>query len=141
MEKKLIIKITPNNIISLKNNKIFVYGDNLGHIHGAGAALQALKFGAKHGKGLIIVGNTYGIPTKDKNYKVLKLEVIKYYVDDFIENIVKTNLDKTFLITKIGTGLAGYSSKDIAPLFKECLYLNNCTLPIEFIQILKQLKE
>ena len=129
-------KITFENIKVLKENEIFVYGDNLAHIHGAGAALQALKFGAIHGKGLTIIGNTYGIPTKDSKFNVLNLEEIKNQVDFFIENVLKANPDKIFLITKIGTGLSGYKNSDIAPLFKKCLEIENCTLPLEFIQIL-----
>ena len=133
-------RITPENIISLKENEIFVYGDNMAHIHGAGAALQAMNFGAKYGEGFHIVGQTYGIPTKNKILQVLPLDIIQNFVIDFIEYIVKGNSNKVFLITKIGTGLSGYSNEDIAPLFKDVLELDNCYLPIEFINIIKQTK-
>ena len=131
-----IKKYTPENITELEKNEIFVYGDNEGHIHGAGAALQALKFGAIHGQGFRIIGNTYGIPTKSKIFFLLCLDEIKNYVDDFLSYIVKTNPDKNFLITKIGTGLSGYSIEDIAPLFERALFLPNCFLPEEFVNII-----
>ena len=131
-------KYTPENISVLEENQIFVYGDNMAHIHGAGAALQALKFGAKYYEGFHIVGQTYGIPTKNKMLNVLSLDVIQHFVDDFLVYIVGGNLDKEFLVTKIGTGLSGYSNEDIAPLFVNALNKKNCILPVEFVHIIIQ---
>jgi hypothetical protein len=41
-----------------------------------------------------------------------------------------------FLVTMIGCGNAGYSPRDIAPLFKGCIDLENVALPIEFWNVL-----
>ena len=41
----------------------------------------------------------------------------------------RNNPSKIFLVTPIGCGLAGWSAKDIAPLFKECIDLKNVHLP------------
>lgn len=110
---------------SLHKNIIFVFGSNLAGRHGKGAALQAaLYYNAVYGIGVGLTGNSYAIPTKDRHLRILPLIVIKEHVDNFI----KFNKDsgKCFYITPIGTGLAGYKHKDIAPMFKE---VKNCWLP------------
>ncbi len=132
-------RITPEIITTLQPNEIFVFGSNLAGRHGAGAAKQALKFGAKYNTGVGLCGNTFAIPTKDKNLKVMPLDTIKKYVDCFIELAQLAPLRfKTLYVTKIGCGLAGYTPKDIAPLFKEAININNIHLPLEFWQILNE---
>jgi len=101
-----------------------VFGSNEIGRHGKGAAKQAISFGAKYGQGVGIQGSTYAIPTKDKNIKTLSLDKIKSYINDFIE-YAENNKNKIFLVTEIGTGLAGYKYKDIAPLFKNAKFLTN----------------
>ena len=127
-------RISGNNLSKPDTtNEILVFGSNLLGRHGAGAALTAVrKFGAINGKGIGIQGNSYGIPTKGKNIEVLSIKEITKHVNTFI-SYAKKNKDKIFLITEIGCGLAGYSPKDIAPLFEKCLYLENCYLPKSFI--------
>lgn len=71
-------------IKDLAKHEVFVFGDNEAHIHGAGAAKQAMKFGAKYGEQ--ISEQTYGIPTKDSKIKnVLSLNKIQKHVNQFIE--------------------------------------------------------
>lgn len=128
---KMEHRITIDNILTLKKNEVFVYGDNLAHIHGKGAAKQAMKFGAKYGLGGF-VGQTYGIPTKDKQIKkTLPLNQIKPFVDTFIDFAI-ANQHLTFLVTSIGCGLAGLKPKDIAPLFERAVEVNNIHLPERF---------
>jgi len=117
-----------NNITKLEPNEIFVYGANLAWIQGAGAARQALKFGAVYGRGGL-VGQTYGIPTKDKNLKTLPLSEIKHYIDIF-EGVVRDRQDLTFLITKVGCGLAGLKEWQIKPLFENFYQFDNVVFPI-----------
>jgi hypothetical protein len=121
------MKETPNNITKLKDNEIFIFGSNISGRHGKGAALSALKWGARYGKGIGLSGKTYAIPTKDSNLKTLSIEEIKKYVDSFI-NFTKDNPQYIFLVTEIGCGLAGYKPKDVAPLFKAALDLKNIYL-------------
>ena len=116
------------NITKLEPNEIFCYGANLAGIHGAGAAKQALKFGAVYGR-FGLVGQTYGIPTKDKNLKTLPLPVIKSYIDIF-EGVVRDRQDLTFLITKVGCGLANYQEWQIKPLFQNFYQFENVVMPI-----------
>ncbi len=117
-----------DNVEELRDDEIFVFGSNLSGIHGAGAAYSALKWGAKIGKGIGICGMTYAIPTKDENIQTLPLSRIKDYIIDFIE-YAKNNPHLKFLVTKIGCGLAGYTEKDIAPLFHEANNIRNIILP------------
>lgn len=119
-------------IEKLRENEIFVFGSNLAGRHDKGAAKTALeKFGAIYGRGQGFQGNSYAIPTKNKDMQVLSLEDIQEYVNYFL-NDVAHNRDKLFLVTKIGCGLAGYKVEDIAPLFKKAINIKNIVLPKEF---------
>lgn len=122
------MKTSPKQITSLEPNQVFVFGSNEAGIHGAGAARIALKWGAKIGKGEGLYGSTYAIPTKDHNIKSLRIDQIKPYVDRFIE-FAKNHPEKTFLVTEIGCGLAGFKTEDISPLFMEARGLDNVWLP------------
>ena len=110
------MKFTPENITHLEPNQIFCYGANAAGIHGAGAAKLALRWGAKMGQ-YGLVGQTYGIPTKDKKINTLPLDKIQVHVDTFLATAF-SHPEYEFLVTKIGCGLALYQPKDIAPLFK-----------------------
>tara|TARA_R110000868_G_scaffold78380_3_gene223756 strand:+ start:601 stop:993 length:393 start_codon:yes stop_codon:yes gene_type:complete len=126
------MKFTPENITHLEPNQIFVYGANEAYIHGAGAARLAMKWGAKYGAAGL-VGQTYGIPTKDRQIYTLPLDKIQHHVHSFLA-FAFTHPEYEFLVTKIGCGLANLSVKDIAPMFatvKTGAY-NNVILPEEF---------
>lgn len=123
-------RITPDNIINLLPNEIFVFGDNEAHIHGAGAAKTAMKWGAKRGLGGL-QGQTYGIPTKGAWLKILNLTKIHKHILSFLE-VAKANPQLIFLVTEIGCGLAGYKPKDIAPLFAQAIDIPNIHLPARF---------
>lgn len=128
-------KFTPNKITSLENNEIFVFGSNLKGLHGGGAARIAYqKFGAQWGKGVGMQGKCYAIPTMHGG-----VDVIKPYVDDFIE-FALSNKEYTFLVTRIGCGIAGFSANEIAPLFAKTINAENILLPMDFVQVLESLK-
>lgn len=132
IEIEIINRITPENIETLKDNEIFVFGSNLAGRHGAGAAKLAVnKFGAAMGYGIGFHGNTYAIPTKDYNIKTMSLPVINTHVRDFII-FAKNNSNYQFLVTKVGCGLAGIPVKDMAILFKNAIFVENISLPLEF---------
>ena len=125
-------RITPENITSISENEVFVFGSNLSGRHGKGAAKTALGWGAKWGQAAGIQGRTYGIPTKDASIRrTLTIEEIKPFVDEFIE-FAKANKKLTFLVTEIGCGLAGLKPKEVAPLFKEAVNVFNIHLPSRF---------
>ena len=122
-------QFTPDFITELKENEIFVFGSNLQGMHGGGAARLAYeKFGAIWGQGVGLQGQSYGIPTMHGG-----VEDIKPYVDEFIE-FAKSHPELTFLVTRIGCGIAGFRDEEIAPLFKECIEIENVILPRSFVQ-------
>ena len=122
-------QFTPDFITELKENEIFVFGSNLEGMHGGGAARLAYdKFGAIWGQGVGLQGQSYGIPTMHGG-----VDAIKPYVDEFIE-FAKSHPELTFLVTRIGCGIAGFRDEEIAPLFKECIEIDNVILPKTFIQ-------
>ena len=122
-------RYTPERISDLKENEIFVFGSNLAGAHGGGAARLAYnRFGAVWGEGVGLHGQTYAIPTMQGG-----VETIKPYVDDFIR-FAKEHSQLTFLVTRIGCGIAGFRDEEIAPLFTDAIDVENIILPKEFIE-------
>ena len=120
-------RISPEYIKELNENEIFVFGSNLNGLHGGGAARIAYdKFGAIWGQGVGLQGQSYGIPTMHGG-----VDVIKPYVDEFI-NFAKSHPKFKFLVTRIGCGIAGFNDKEIAPLFKDAIEIENIYLPESF---------
>ena len=75
-------RITPERIMHLEEGQIFVFGANLRGAHGAGAARQAMGWGAKYGQPAGLQGMTYAIPTMDKSVsRTLTIKEIKPFVD------------------------------------------------------------
>ena len=90
------LKFTPDNITSLGQDDIFVFGSNLAGNHAGGAARTALmKFGAVMGQGEGIQGQSYAIPTMQGG-----VDTIKPYVDRFID-LAREWDQNTFYVTRI----------------------------------------
>ena len=124
-------RFTPDFIDELQPDEIFVFGSNLKGMHGGGAAYVAYKkFGAEWGVGVGLTGQTYAIPTMQGG-----VETIKPYVDEFIE-FAAEHPELTFLVTRIGCGIAGFTDSQIAPLFAETLDAPNVVLPRSFVNLL-----
>ena len=122
---------TPERIIELKSNEIFVFGSNLAGAHGGGAARLAYnRFGAIWGQGVGLQGQSYAIPTMQGG-----VETIKPYVDEFIE-FTTNHPEYKFLVTRIGCGIAGFTADEIAPLFMKAIDLENVILPQDFVEVL-----
>ena len=125
-------RIASDRISELKDNEIFVFGSNLQGNHAGGAAAIAEKmFGAIWGQGVGLQGQTYAIPTMHGG-----LEEIKPYVDEFME-FAKQNPNLTFLVTRIGCGIAGFTEEEMAPLFAEGTNVENVYLPDTFWEIIE----
>lgn len=125
-------RVTPDFITELKEGEIFVFGSNKEGMHGGGAARIAYKeFGARWGEGVGMTGRCYAIPTMDGS-----LDIIRKHVDDFTE-YAAAHPELTFLVTRIGCGIAGWRDSEIAPLFGKASELDNVTLPEEFWKILQ----
>lgn len=84
------------------------------------------EFGAEWGVGVGMTGQCYAIPTMDGS-----IDIIRKHVDDFTA-YAKAHPELTFLVTRIGCGIAGWRDSEIASLFKEASVLDNVTLPEEF---------
>lgn len=126
-------RITPNHITELKPNEIFVFGSNLQGYHGGGAARLAMnKWGAVWGQGTGLQGQTYAIPTMQGG-----IGTIRPYIDQFIK-FAQNDPERTFLVTEIGCGIAGFRPADIAPLFKNAINIPNIWLPQRFWEILQK---
>lgn len=96
---------------------IFVFGSNEAGIHGAGAAKQALYYGALMRVGFGPQGRTFAIPTKDWRLMTLPVDDIRHYVNRFIV-YARNEMFEQFKVTALGTGLAGIPAHAMAELFK-----------------------
>lgn len=125
-------RYTPYKIDYLEEGQVFVFGSNLQGMHGGGAARTAVqKFGAVMGQGVGLQGQSYAIPTMQGG-----VETIKPYVDDFIE-FARDHQELTFLVTRIGCGIAGFQDREIAPLFKKAVNVKNIYLPESFWRFIR----
>lgn len=101
-----------------KPNSVFVFGSNDAGIHGAGAAHEAFNmYGAQWGLGEGLSGETYAIPTKTRKLETKLINEISVSVSVFL-NFARQRPDLHFFVTRIGCGLAGFTDKEIAPLFQ-----------------------
>ncbi len=75
------------------------------------------------GQGVGLQGQSYAIPTMQGG-----VGTIKPYVDEFIE-FAKAHPELTFLVTRIGCGIAGFHNHEIAPLFSQAHNVENIVLP------------
>ncbi len=130
-EKQALNRVTPSHITELQPGQIFVFGSNDAGHHDGGAARFALEhFGAIYGQGVGLQGQSYAIPTMG-----LTRTRIGRYVDEFI-CFADSHPQMTFLVTRVGCGIAGFTDEEIAPLFARAYSLPNVYLPMEFWKVL-----
>lgn len=123
-EYKVQKRTTPYYITELQPDERFVFGSNLRGLHGGGTAYIAYsKFGAIIGQGVGLQGQSYAIPTMQGG-----VETIRPYVNEFI-GFAREHQDLTFLVTRIGCGMAGFTDEDISPLFSKAHDVENIVLP------------
>ena len=123
-------RVTPEQINYLQEAEIFVFGSNPQGLHSGGAARDAANhFGAVWGQGEGLQGQCYAIPTtcttKEMNQAVRR----------FI-HFAELHSELRFLVTRVGCGIAGHSVTDVAPMFADCIKLENVTLPADFWKVL-----
>lgn len=129
-QKQVLSRVTPEHIEALREGQIFVFGSNTEGYHAGGASRVALdRFGAIWGQGKGLQGQSYAIPTMNS------LEEISKYVDEFIR-FADQHRERTFLVTRIGCGIAGYTDEQIAPLFANAYGIPNVYLPASFWRVL-----
>ena len=128
-------ELTPENIQELKENQIFVFGSNMNGNHAGGAARLAVeKFGAIMGQAEGIQGQSYAIPTLDKDMQKVTEEELVVFLGNF-GNYANEHPEKEFLLTAIGTGIAGFDASYMAYMVLRANLPDNVTLPKEFIKI------
>ncbi len=104
-----------------------------------GAAKYAKeKYGAIYGQGYGLQGQSFGIPTKSASLEILEPNVIREYINKFID-FANQHREMEFYVTEVGCGLALPSGMtrperiaQIAEMFKEALNLKNVILPKKF---------
>ena len=126
---------TPEFITSLKSNEVFVFGSNLNGNHAGGAARLAVeKFGAEMGNAEGMQGQSYAIPTLDKNMERINLTDLEHSIGRFYD-YANEHPDLTFYLTKIGCGIAGYEVSDIATVVNFRDIPSNVIIPEEFTHV------
>lgn len=121
-KSNVTVKYTPEHITSLKENEIFVFGSNrLGKHIGGAARIAKDKFGAQERVSEGISGQTYAIPTLDEHFERVDLLDLTISITLFLQH-VKLHKDRyTYYLTKIGCGIAGWSTYDVREVFQKCL--------------------
>jgi hypothetical protein len=105
-------------ITHLNPNEIFVFGSNQRGAHAGGAArLAKEKFGAQEGVGEGLTGQSYAFPTLTASFEKVSQASLEASRDRFFA-AARQNPDKTFVLTKVGCGIAGFTEDEIRPLFK-----------------------
>ncbi|WP_231945182.1 A1S_2505 family phage non-structural protein [Agrococcus jejuensis] len=115
-------------ITDLGPDEVFVFGSNARGVHAAGAARAAHeRFGAVWGEGDGLHGQSYAIDTMSG------AAVMAERVAAFLR-FAAEHAELRFLVTPIGTGIAGHQPHDVAPLFAGAPA--NVVLPPEFADLL-----
>jgi hypothetical protein len=108
---------TPDYIEDLHPSEVFVFGSNMNGDHVGGAAHLAFqRFGAVWGVGEGLRGNSYALPTLDRNMRRVSLRSLAWAFKNFFRE-VDANPNMVFLLTKVGCGIAGYAPADVAGVF------------------------
>ena len=81
-------------ITKLEKNQIFCMGTNPEGRHGAGAAKTGMKFGAQYGKGRGLVGNTYGLITKNLTAGFIEKETGITYQSEGYKSVSEFDIRK-----------------------------------------------
>jgi len=102
-------------ITALGPNEIFVFGSHLSGHHAGGAARQAVEqFGAIVGQGEGLQGQSYAIPTMHSE------QLFRDAIGRFVA-FAGLHPELTFLLTKVGTGIAGFREQSVREWFAEAL--------------------
>ena len=118
---------TPEFITELQPQEVFVFGSNLAGNHAGGAAKMAREqFGAIDGIGEGLMGQSYAFPTLTEDMEQLYPEQLEAVRDRLYLTAVM-HPDKTFLLTRVGCGIAGIAEPFMVSLFR--VKLSNIMYP------------
>lgn len=122
-------RMTPEWIITLNENEIFVFGCRNSGRHFDGASCFALEhFGAIMGQREGRQGQSYAIPTIGGTFDKTELQesVVRF------TEYAAEHPELTFLVTPMGRGGAGWRPWMVSPMFREASELENVYLPQVF---------
>lgn len=104
-------------VIELTESQRFVFGSNIKGEHWGGAAKQAHEqFGAEWGVGEGLTGMCYAFPTLNADMQRFDyIEMVN--VRAAFYRCARAHPELEFLLTPVGTGIAGYSKEYINDLF------------------------
>ena len=123
-------RITPEVILGLRDNEIFVFGSKLSGEHSGGASAYAKRhFGAIEGRTLGRQGKSYAIPALSKDSRNPEYGVMNYGISKFITH-AKRYPGTQFYVTLIGREIM--TSTKVAPSFRKAIYIDNISLPKEY---------
>lgn len=122
------MEITPDTVVTLRADEVFVFGSNAAGQHGGGAARVAHEsFGAVWGEGHGHHGQSYAIDTMSG------LGVLAQEARAFIA-FATEHPELRFLLTPVGCGIAGYTPEQVGPLFSGVP--GNVAVPASFVPYL-----
>ena len=121
-----VTRYTPDPVVRLAPDEVFVFGSNAAGRHAGGAARAAMAFGAVWGEGHGLHGQTYAIDTMS-GPEVLAAEAATF------TSFAAQHPELTFLLTPVGCGIAGYAEAEVAPLFASAP--SNVILPESFAYV------
>ena len=105
---------------------VLVFGSNVAGLHReANAAFAVRHFGAEEGRWNGLNGASYAIPYRSSKLELLPVDVIKRYVDLFVE-YTKAQTQTNFRVTRFACGTGQHSDESMAGLFR--LAPSNCAL-------------
>ena len=109
---------TPEEITSIEDWEIFVFGSNLAGEHGGGAArLAQKKFYAESGVGEGRTGQSYAFPTLTKDGEKVTKKDLKESINKLIQSAAHET-SRIYLVTKVGCGIAGFKEEEMMELFR-----------------------
>ena len=118
--------------------EVFVFGSNLAGRHGKGAALYAAQhYGAERGVGEGLTGDAYALPTKAANLEVLPFCEVVRAIRTFCD-VARSMPDVRFLVTPVGTGLAGHDKAAVWRAFVDARMPPNCVLTSSWMHDIKE---
>jgi hypothetical protein len=134
----MIEKSTPQVINTLRQNEILVFGSCLDGQHRFGEAKAALQFGAEINKSFGLVGQTYAIPIRHRDYKtLLAINEVEKHIDNLLK-FARRKHELIFYITAVGCEQKEHGHRIMAQLFKDFLELENVYLPMQWLKILNE---
>lgn len=107
--------------------EIFVFGSNRRGQHNGGAAMEALAHhGAIFGQAEGLQGQSYAIPTVGVSKNEMAQAVARFC------QFALNHPEMLFKVTPIGCGHAGYTPREVAPMFAAVKHAPNVILPKQF---------